>query len=146
MAVLAAGDFNGDSFGDLAVGANGSDIGLTGNNEGSVTIFSGSQAGLKPTATAYITEPTPISGSQLGFFLAAGDFNGDGRDDLAVTALNRLVAAVEGTGAVLLYRGGAATPSGLNPASPIQLDETSPHVPGTARAWDQFGPPWRPAT
>ena len=45
----------------------------------------------------------------------------------------------EGTGAVLLYRGGAATPSGLNPASPIQLDETSPHVPGTARAWDQFG-------
>ena len=56
---LAAGDFNGDSFGDLAVGANGSDIGLTGNNEGSVTIFSGSQAGLKPTATAYITEPTP---------------------------------------------------------------------------------------
>ena len=136
---LTAGDFNDDGFGDLAVGANGSDFGLNGNNEGSVSIFSGSGAGLNPTPTAYLTAPTPTSGDQFGFSMAAADFNGDGRDDLAVNAINKAVAGLASAGAVLMYQGGAATPSGLDPASPAQLDESSRHVPGTARALDQFG-------
>ena len=136
---LAVGDFNGDGYGDLAVGANGSNIGSTADNGGSVTVFSGSKAGLSPKPTAYITELMPAPGSQFGFFLAAADFNGDRRDDLAVNALNKTVGTLTGTGAVFMYRGGAATPSGLNPNGPIQLDESSPHVPGTARPGDQFG-------
>jgi hypothetical protein len=136
---LTAGDFNGDGFGDLAVGANGSDFGLNGNNEGSVTIFSGRGTGLDATPTAYLTAPTAASGDQFGFTMTAGDFNGDGRDDLAVNAINKVVTGLAEAGAVLMYAGGAATPSGLDPASPAQLDESSRHVPGAARALDQFG-------
>jgi hypothetical protein len=136
---LAAGDFNGDGFGDLAVGANAADVALGGDNEGSVTILSGSPGGLKPVQTAYLTAPTPTNGEQFGFFLAAGDFNGDGSDDLAVNAINKAVNGLANAGAVFLYAGGGDTPSGLDPASPVQLDESTAHVPGTLRALDQFG-------
>ena len=136
---IVAGDFNGDRYGDLAVGANGSDIGPVGNNEGSVTIFSGSATGLKTTATNYFIDPTPTSGDQFGFFMVAGDFNADGRDDLAVNALNKDVNGLASAGAVFLYKGGATTPSGLDASQAIRFDESSPHVPGVPKMGDQFG-------
>lgn len=133
---LAVGDFNGDGFGDLAVGANGENIGLDGNNEGSVTVFYGSATGLVPGSAQRLTEATPTKSNQFGFFVAAGDFNGDGRDDLAVDALNKAVNGVAGAGAVLLYPGSS---TGLVSANPAQLDADKPGTKGAATYYAQFG-------
>jgi hypothetical protein len=133
---LAVGDFNGDGFGDLAVGANGEDIGPDGNNDGSVTVFYGSADGLVPGSAQRLTQATPAAGNQFGFYLAAGDFNGDRKDDLAVDILNETVNGVDDAGAVLLYPGSAA---GVDSAHPAQLDADKPGTKGVATDSAQFG-------
>lgn len=82
-AALACGDFNGDKIGDLAVGAPGTSVG------GSVWFYWG-KAAFGLTASSYREfhqGSALLPGSSDGAFghaLAAGDFNRDGIDDLAV--------------------------------------------------------------
>ncbi len=86
-AALAAGDFNGDGFDDLAVGVPLEDVETaTGvfSDAGRVDIFYGRSTGLNTIATATLWQES--SGDNLGFSLAAGDFDNDGYDDLAVGA------------------------------------------------------------
>jgi len=133
---LAVGDFNGDGFGDLAVGANGDNIGAEGNNEGSVTVFYGSAAGLVPETSQYLTAPTPTNSDQFGFNLAAGDFDGDGRDELAVSVLHGDVGGQAGAGLVLVFPGGTA---GLDTTGVRQLDQDQPGTENEAAEGDRFG-------
>ncbi len=133
---LAVGDFNGDNFGDLAVGANGEDIGEDGQNEGSVTVFYGSGDGLVTASAQRLTEATPTQDNQFGFYLAAGDFDGNGADELVSGILNANVNGVEKAGAALIYAG---TAGGLDAANPVQLDADQPGTEGTASEWAQFG-------
>lgn len=92
-------DFNGDGYGDLAIGVR------DGNK---VMIFNGSATGLAtgapPPASATIQSDGFV---RLGGALATGDFNGDGYADLAATAdpLAGIMIAP-----VLIYLGG---PTGL---------------------------------
>ena len=80
---LAKGDFDGDGYLDLAVGAPYYDG--TNTDEGRVLIYRGSASGISTTASWFV--PGPIqNGACLGWSLAAGDFNGDGYDDIAVGA------------------------------------------------------------
>jgi hypothetical protein len=91
-AALAAGDFNGDGFDDLAIGIPREDIGFV-VNAGTVLVIYGSTEGLT-TANAPLPQKwrigaggifsTPKSGDLFGLALATGDFDQDGRDDLAI--------------------------------------------------------------
>jgi len=75
---LAVGDFNGDGKPDLAVLSDGDTaVNGTSSGNGSVSILLGNGDGTFQSARSF-TVPTNLSG------IAAGDFNEDGRDDLAV--------------------------------------------------------------
>ncbi|MFE2829005.1 FG-GAP and VCBS repeat-containing protein [Streptomyces sp. NPDC059271] len=79
--VRAAADFDGDGYGDLAVAANGEN-GSHGADQGAVTILWGSPSGLSTGTT--LPNKNPGRNNYMGKDLATGDFNGDGRQDLAV--------------------------------------------------------------
>lgn len=88
---LAAGNFNGDAFDDLAVGVTREDIGeistagavqviLGGQSEWGFDVFI-SQDGF---AGGGDIQNVPENSDQFGRALVAGDFNNDGVDDLAI--------------------------------------------------------------
>lgn len=103
-AVARVGDVNNDGHPDFAVGAPGYSQG--GTNRGRVYIFFGGP-GLDATPDVILESPSTTS--QFGYAIAAaGDFNGDGIDDLIVGApfgdLNGLDA-----GEAYLFYGSSST-------------------------------------
>ncbi len=91
---LAAGDFNGDGFADLAVGVSGEDLDspFGGADAGAVHVLYGSPSGLSAEGSQFWNQDTPGVGDEVegnegfGGALATADFNGDGFTDLAVGA------------------------------------------------------------
>jgi len=85
---LASGDFNGDGYEDVAVGAPYYDDGET--NEGALFVWCGSADGVNngvngnPSNTVWQAESNQ-SYAQFGYAIASGDFNGDGYDDIAIS-------------------------------------------------------------
>jgi hypothetical protein len=131
-----AGDFDGDGFDDLAVGA------PTASSGGGVGIVYGAAAGLDPARTRWLTQATtgvpgaPESGDEFGFSLVAGDFTGDRRADLAIGAPGETVGSVAvDAGSVTVLPGSAA---GVNPAGKSWTQDSS-GVPGNAERDDRFG-------
>jgi hypothetical protein len=119
---LAAGDFNADGRVDLAVGTPGERHGFD-KNVGVVNIFYGSPTGLKSAGAQQFSQHelngAQEAGDQFGSELAAGDFDGDHRADLAVSApfedvpLSSGGPAIQDVGNVTVIYG---TPNGLRSA------------------------------
>ncbi|GAA3799750.1 FG-GAP-like repeat-containing protein [Streptomyces coacervatus] len=78
----AYADFNGDGYDDLAVGSPGEDVGSDVDGGGLVILW-GSASGITGKGVG-IADPAPSSHDYWGKNLAAGDFDGDGKADLAV--------------------------------------------------------------
>ena len=128
---LSAGDFNGDGFDDLAIGVTQEDVDTgrgTIGEAGAINVLYGSSNGLSATSSRpdqFWTQDSPDvndvpeEGDLFGSSLSAGDFNGDGKDDLAIgvpgedTTANILI--VNGAGAFNALHG---SPNGLSATSP----------------------------
>jgi hypothetical protein len=132
-AALAAGDFNGDGRADLGIGAPGEN-----DFRGVVQVLYGSPSGLTASGNQLWGQGSSGLGGlaepidQFGFALAAGDFNGDGRADLAASALGENNAS----GVVQVLYG---SPSGLTAAGNQLWSQDSPGITGLAEPDDQFG-------
>lgn len=120
-----SGDFNADGYADVAVSTILEDIG-TAPDAGLVQVFYGSATGLRTSGVTGLEFPR--AGMALGVGLAAGDFNGDGRDDLAVGAPG------DQSGSVFVYSG---TDAGLSTA--YQQFVQGAGVPGIPDVDDYFG-------
>jgi len=103
---LSSGDFNGDGKDDLAVGVpfERTENGL--ENPGTINVIYGSSLGLSTTSPIFnqVWEQgsgladVPNNGDLFGSSLSSGDYNGDGKDDLAVGVPSESIAVEEGIG------------------------------------------------
>ena len=140
-ASLAVGDFDGDGKDDLVVGAPGESVGGS-TASGVVHLFKGSTNGLVHSASSPFGQATTgipgarESGDEFGSALAAGDFDGDGKDDLFVGSPGEAVGSKEDAGTVIYIPGGA---SGLTFTSSVSITQNSPQVPGNVESDDRFG-------
>lgn len=110
---LIAGDFNGDNRDDLAVGVQAEDVGAV-VDAGAVNVIYGSASGLTNSNDQYwhqdssgINDAAEQS-DLMGFSLAAGDFDGNGRDDLAIGVAGEDVSAIVDAGAVSVIHGSSS--------------------------------------
>ena len=136
-AALAAGDFTGDGFTDLAVGAPGEE-----RNSGAVVVARGGPAGLTGTGSVLLDQSSPgvpgtrERGDRFGNSLAAGDFTGDGRADLVVGSPREALGDLTDAGSIAVLPGSDAGPTGTG-SFPFTQDTAG--VPGTGEQGDRFG-------
>ena len=122
--VAAAGDVNGDGYGDVIVGAHYYDNGI--RNEGGAFIFWGSDSGL-PNVPNWSTESDGLDARYGHSVSTAGDINNDGRADVIVGA-DWLDAAGSQEGRAYVYHGAETVPiekksiSAAFPGVPISLN------------------------
>jgi hypothetical protein len=139
---LAAGDFNGDGFGDLAVGAPGQTLGGL-DQAGVVIVLYGTHAGLSSNGAQLIDQDTEgiletaEDGDRFGAALVAGNFGHSSHDDLAIGAGGEDLGTTAEAGVVQVLYGSI---TGLSPIDNQLWSENTPGVAGDgAETDDEFG-------
>jgi len=140
-AALAAGDFNNDTFADLAIGAPFEDVGSV-LDAGAINVLYGSAARLTATGNQQFFQGgggvigVAEDGDTFGFALAGGDFNNNGFDDLAIGAISEDIGTITDAGAVNVLYGSAAR---LTTVGDQQFFQGSGGLVGTAEEGDFVG-------
>jgi hypothetical protein len=141
----AVGDFNTDGYDDLAVSDDREDIvGDPGADQGTVFVFKGGPNGL---ATAGVREwsqssagiaDTPENLDQFGSFVQAGDYDGNGFDDLYIAIGGESFGSVSHGGIVELLKG-VRKSHGLTGAGSKMLKQGAAGLGDTPETDDFFG-------
>ncbi|MDQ1348195.1 MAG: hypothetical protein QG573_1569 [Acidobacteriota bacterium] len=144
---VAAGEFNGDGYGDLAIGSPYEDYGNEGSetlDAGVVYVILGSPISQTSGGIAYYSKATagvpgdPVEDESFGNSFAVGDFDADGYDDLAVGVFGERAVPGANVGAVTILQGSATGITGTGAAS---WSLESPGIPGDSNPSDFFS--WR---
>lgn len=140
-AVENGGDFNGDGYADLAVSAPEDDVRGV-EDAGTVNVIYGGPKGLQTRGNQFWTQDTEgvldesEKGDLWGRTMAAGDWNSDGYDDLAIGSLRERVNNLEQAGGVNILYGSA---SGLTTVGNQWWTQDSEGVADVAEKADLFG-------
>jgi serine protease len=136
-AALTAGNFSGDSFAELAIGAPDEDSGTTAA-VGVVNVLRGTAGGLTSTGAAQFTQSqaggATAANDLFGSALAAANLSGDGFAELAVGAPGENSGLSVDIGVLNVLRGAAG---GLTSTGAAQF--TQSQAAGTSESDDRFG-------
>ncbi|MFC8507951.1 hypothetical protein ACFU3J_29455 [Streptomyces sp. NPDC057411] len=127
---LVAGRFHGSGYADLALFADQRRGAAPGS--GAVVVAPGGSTGVGAAPVVALPSPSSAAGTYFGGSLAAGDVNGDGRDELAVGALR----GAGGRGSVSLFVG---DPAGLTARPSATFTEDTTPLAATAKPGEGFG-------
>lgn len=118
---VATGDFNFDGNDDLAIGVPGESIDTSSSAEGAINVIYGSAFDLISNGNQFLHQDSSgildvaEDDDAFGASLAAGDFNSDLRDDLAIGVPLEDIGAIQDAGAVnVMYGSGTGLTSTNN--------------------------------
>ncbi|MBW1597814.1 integrin alpha [Streptomyces sp. JJ38] len=139
---LALGQFNDDAYLDVAIGVSDEKVGEDGA-AGRLAVFYADENGLSHDDFELFDQDTPgIAGGPeaedyFASSLAAGDFDGDGIDDLVLGMRSEAIGSATGSGASLILFGNPT--GGISTTGAVWIDQDTPSVPGVVYKHDHFG-------
>ena len=145
---LAVGDFDNDSYTDLAIGVPGDNVEFSNKDNafaGSVNIVYGSEDGLSGVRNQRLDQAStgvfgdPEAGDNFGFALAVGDFDGGNFDDLAVGVPFEMFKKQKDAGVVHVFYGASSGLTGDSKLWHQNVVNASGTKIQTAEPGDSFG-------